>query len=203
MDRPDSLIRTPRHIVPLLALLAATAAASETPSPAGEWDVETAERELELWRHERLMARRAAPDAALAPFSTDGCSGGMSAAWALAARLAPGLAELHGERPPWEDCCVLHDRAYHSGGGAAGDAPPDARASFEARQRADVELRACVIASRERQAELLAEKYGIDESSQASIYEAIAALMYRAVRIGGVPCTGLPWRWGYGWPECG
>ena len=31
---------------------------------------------------------------------------------------------------------------------------------------------------------------------------AIADLMYRAVRIGGVPCTGLPWPWDYGWPEC-
>ena len=35
------------------------------------------------------------------------------------------------------------------------------------------------------------------------LYAAIAELMYRAVRIGGIPCSGLPWRWGYGWPECG
>ena len=36
----------------------------------------------------------------------------------------------------------------------------------------------------------------------ARIYKVIGDLMYRAVRIGGVPCSGLPWRWGYGWPEC-
>ena len=29
-----------------------------------------------------------------------------------------------------------------------------------------------------------------------------ADMMYRAVRIGGGPCTGLPWRWGNGWPGC-
>ena len=34
------------------------------------------------------------------------------------------------------------------------------------------------------------------------VYEVIGDLMYRAVRIGGIPCSGLPWRWGYGWPEC-
>ena len=33
-------------------------------------------------------------------------------------------------------------------------------------------------------------------------HEAVASLMYRAVRLGGIPCSGLPWRWGYGWPEC-
>ena len=27
-------------------------------------------------------------------------------------------------------------------------------------------------------------------------------IMYDAVRIGGMPCTGSPWRWGYGWPGC-
>ena len=30
----------------------------------------------------------------------------------------------------------------------------------------------------------------------------VGALMYRAVRVGGIPCTDLPWRWGYGWPQC-
>jgi len=23
------------------------------------------------------------------------------------------------------------------------------------------------------------------------------------VRVAGGPCTGLDWRWGYGWPDCG
>ena len=33
-------------------------------------------------------------------------------------------------------------------------------------------------------------------------YETISEAMYQAVRAGGAPCSGLPWRWGYGWPQC-
>jgi hypothetical protein len=44
--------------------------------------------------------------------------------------------------------------------------------------------------------------YGLSGQEVETLYAAIAALMYRAVRVGGMLCTGLPWRWGYGWPEC-
>ena len=44
--------------------------------------------------------------ATIKPFTTDGCSGGMSASWRLIFRRAP----------PWEGECVEHDRAYHAGG---------------------------------------------------------------------------------------
>jgi hypothetical protein len=187
-------------LLPLL-LAGAAARAEDTPARAG-WDAEAAERELELWRHERLMATRGRADAVLDPFATDGCSGGLSAAWAYAARLAPELARRHGERPPWEACCVAHDRGYHTGGGSGADAPAGARESFERRKRADLDLRACVLASRDAQAAVLAEEYGLDEAAQQTLYEAIAEIMYRAVRLGGVPCSSLPWRWGYGWPDC-
>ncbi len=40
------------------------------------------------------------------PFTTDGCSGGMSAFWRLIFRCAP----------PWEDLCIAHDKAYWKGG---------------------------------------------------------------------------------------
>ena len=40
------------------------------------------------------------------PFTTDGCSGGMSVAW----------LRVSGGPPPWEDACVEHDRAYWKGG---------------------------------------------------------------------------------------
>lgn len=40
------------------------------------------------------------------PFTTDGCSGGMSWLWRKIARRAP----------PWEGACVEHDRAYWQGG---------------------------------------------------------------------------------------
>lgn len=41
-------------------------------------------------------------------FTTDGCSGGMTALWRL----------LYRCDPPWNDLCVEHDRAYHAGGTA-------------------------------------------------------------------------------------
>lgn len=40
------------------------------------------------------------------PFTTDGCSGGMSLIW----------PRLFGHPPPWEGACVEHDRAYWQGG---------------------------------------------------------------------------------------
>jgi hypothetical protein len=40
------------------------------------------------------------------PFTTDGCSGGMTALWRLVSR----------RDPPWQGACVEHDRAYWRGG---------------------------------------------------------------------------------------
>lgn len=40
------------------------------------------------------------------PFTTDGCSGGMTACWKLVFRKAP----------PWNDACVAHDKVYWQGG---------------------------------------------------------------------------------------
>ena len=56
------------------------------------------------------------------PFTTDGCSGGLSFAWRL----------LFGSVTPWEDCCIEHDRVYWRGGTAA------------SRRAADRALLACV-----------------------------------------------------------
>jgi hypothetical protein len=58
------------------------------------------------------------------PFTTDGCSGMMSWLWWT----------LFGEGPPWEGCCIAHDRAYWMGGTA------------EQRRVADRQLRECVAA---------------------------------------------------------
>ena len=46
------------------------------------------------------------------------------------------IAAAHEGVPPWEGCCVTHDRAYHAGG-----ADPDPEASYAARIAADEELR--------------------------------------------------------------
>ena len=134
--------------------------------------------------------------AALTAFVSDGCSGGLSAVWASTSAAIPELARTHGTRPPWENCCVAHDRAYHAGG------PLDAEASFLARLSADETLRQCVINIGLDRTEELAAAYGINHEQVGRLYKSIAALMYRAVRLGGAPCTTLTWRWGFGWPPC-
>lgn len=156
------------------------------------------ERSLEVWRHEPLRRVKADLSATLAPFTTDGCSGGLSAGWEYLAFHLPDLAAKHGDVPPWESCCVEHDRAYHTGGRREATAEE----SFEARKHADLTLESCVVAvGREREPQLQSE-YGLSQQQAADLYAAVAAVMYRAVRLGGVPCSGLPWRWGYGWPQC-
>lgn len=139
---------------------------------------ETLSRSVEMPGQRALMAL-VAEGAPLAPFATDGCSGGMSATWHIAIGVWPGLATNQGESPPWEACCVRHDRAYHDAGGAR-----TAEQSYSARLAADSALRDCV------------------RESGSDGYGVLAEAMYGAVRIGGGPCTGLPWRWGYGYPDC-
>lgn len=74
--------------------------------------------------HSTRMYRPAAAEAIIPdyPFTTDGCSGGMTAGWKLVFR----------QDPPWNECCVTHDRAYWRGGTRA------------ERRTADRELMKCV-----------------------------------------------------------
>lgn len=72
---------------------------------------------------------------------SDGCSGGMSAAYA---RLPQWVHERFGETLPWHDCCVEHDRAYYYGG------------NREQKLAADEALKRCVAATlQDEQAGLL------------------------------------------------
>lgn len=132
-----------------------------------------------------------------APFVTDGCSGGLSSAWLAIAHLLPSFAETHAERPPWEACCVTHDRAYHAAGGAR-----TAEASHRARLDADEALRTCVRDTGMLRTPQLIESYQLTEAQVTAAYALIADAMFNAVRLGGGPCSGLPWRWGYGYPGC-
>lgn len=145
--------------------------------------------------HARLMS--IVDGSQIAPFETDGCSGGMSEIWGQLAEAMPSFRTAHGETPPWEACCVTHDRAYHDAGGAT-----DATSSYNARLAADDALRACVIDTSSGREEELAVLYGLSPKAVDVIYRMVGAAMYHAVRAGGRPCTGLPWRWGYGWPDC-
>ena len=153
---------------------------------------------FEIGRHESLVKLKRSKDARIAPFASDGCSGGLSAGWTLIASALPAFSERHGDHPPWERCCLKHDRVYHTGGARSADA----QASFEARRTADRQLRQCVIQVGEKRAPELMAEYGLSGVEVAWLYRRIADTMYAAVRSGGAPCTGLSWRWGFGWPHC-
>lgn len=178
-------------------LLASGATAQEIALP----EVSVISRTFELPAQRRLSDRIARPDAELAPFVTDGCSGGLSAGWQLAAQILPGFVEAHDDEPPWQHCCVIHDRAYHD---ASGETDPER--SLTARLTADMALKTCVAAQAVAEdtafSETLRSTYNLSADQIARTYDLIAVTMFQAVRVGGLPCSGLPWRWGYGWPAC-
>lgn len=160
--------------------------------------MEIMERSLELGWHEQLLQRKNQAGSVLRVFTTDGCSGGLSSGWSYLVSVVSRAREIHGDLPPWESCCIAHDRLYHPGG----TTNASAQESFEARKAADLGLESCVLATGVERAPQLSQEYGVTSEQVIALYELIAALMYRSVRIGGVPCSGLPWRWGYGWPRC-
>lgn len=189
-----------RQLLVIFALILFFAVDSRAEEGGGKFKmgIDALERQLETGRHELLTAHKKDPQSQLVPFTTDGCSGGLSVGWEYLAGKIEKFQNHHGVRPPWESCCVTHDRPYHTGGGRQFD-PEE---SFEARKKADLELRTCVRESAIDRVQKLMVEYDLSREEIERLYEIIADLMYRAVRIGGMPCTGLPWRWGYGWPEC-
>ncbi|MEM8729551.1 MAG: hypothetical protein AAGF79_06485 [Pseudomonadota bacterium] len=176
----------------------------------------TVQRTVEAPAHRALLAVIDDPETQLAPFVSDGCSGGMSAAWR-------GLSDLFAQEedaagagaPPWEDCCRAHDRLYHDAAGSAGsaraagtdrttgaDRDAAVAASYAARLQADIALRACVIDYGETHVDGLSQSYEVSHAQIRMAYRAIGQTMFIAVRFGGAPCSGLPWRWGFGYPHC-
>ena len=87
--------------------------------------------------------------------------------------------------------------AYHSGGASL-----DPEKSFANRSIADGALRECVIGTGRKRLSEIADFYEVEEDEVDKAYRAIASAMYVAVRLGGAPCSGMPWRWGYGYPHC-
>ncbi|WP_420585222.1 hypothetical protein [Ruegeria sp.] len=174
---------TVRKLAVLLALMAGPSAAQDFM------------RTLEMPSHRALFAQRG--DAEPIPFETDGCSGGLSASWRFVAETFPKFSALYEAHPPWEYCCVTHDRAYHNAGGAS-----HAEESFEARLSADDALRTCVKQHGEDNAEDYAIRYDMTPNQIRTAHSVTAEAMHAAVRLGGGPCSGLPWRWGFGYPGC-
>ena len=173
-----------------LSVLLGTSAAN-----AADWS-EQLSRAVELPAHRWLAEQRTASSEPT-KFETDGCSGGMSTLWTFVAEHYPAFSVAHGGVPPWESCCVTHDQAYHKAG-----TDPAPEASYDARLAADEALRQCVKATASIRDSVLMEEYGMSAAQVRGSYNAISEAMFQAVRLGGGPCTGLPWRWGYGYPHC-
>jgi hypothetical protein len=167
------------------------------PVSAQDWTSGTVAGTLEGPAHEALVTLMAQPETTLAPFETDGCSGGLSDVWQVVASRFPSFAEAHQSLPPWEGCCVTHDRAYHNAGKAT-----EAGTSFEARLSADLALETCVVETATDRVDAMADVYDVNPDQIERAYGSIAKAMFLAVRFGGAPCSGLSWRWGYGYPAC-
>lgn len=182
-------------VIALCATLSLPAHAQTDTMSEPEPEAETSA--FEIWLHRPLMKLVNAPEDLLSPFTTDGCSGGMSDGWVVMAKVVPELAEEIGSTPPWEPCCITHDRAYHNAGGAK-----TAIQSALARLQADEDLRACVLTWADPEATRMNALYNIPESQTQLAYSVLASGMYNAVRVGGAPCSLWSWRWGYGYPEC-
>jgi len=140
-----------------------------------------------------LKQTRERPETELSAFVSDGCSGGLSAGWQLLAEHSPRFRQRYGDQPPWEECCVAHDRIYWQG---------ETENGYQLRKQADLALRQCVIDEGEQQAETLAPALEMNPEQVEDWFRQSAELMYVSVRLGGGPCSGLPWRWGFGWPHC-
>lgn len=155
--------------------------------------LEQVAREVEELNMQRLRAQQMRSDVTIDAFKTDGCSGGMSEAWKSVAGVWPEFAQSVGASPPWEYCCVAHDRDYWRG---------ETQNGYDQRLQADLELKHCVEQAGIEQSEALAERTGLAQAELRELFDLAAEFMYQAVRLGGGPCTGLAWRWGHGWPRC-
>lgn len=175
-------------LLSLLAVLLLLFTNAARANPLGE-----AARLLEEANMERLHAQQTQPGVIISAFRTDGCSGGLSDSWKTLAKIWPDWARTIGEVPPWESCCVAHDRDYWRGESIEG---------FDKRLRSDFILRQCVESTGQTQADEFANRLGIPRQDVIEVFNLTAELMFHAVRVGGGPCTGLAWRWGHGWPPC-
>ncbi len=154
-------------------------------------DFDAYRRLFEEVQMERLAELQS--NAEIRAFSTDGCSAGLSEGWRLLARSLPVFSRKFGDRPPYEVCCVAHDRSYWQGQTTQG---------YQRRREADELLRQCVMDTGMRIKAEVASEFSLSEATIENNFRIISELMYQAVRVGGLPCSYMPWRWGYGWAHC-
>lgn len=131
----------------------------------------------------------------LSSFSSDGCSGNVSALWDNSVKTLsskfPSFSDKYSatQQIPFEEACVVHDKVYHLGEGG-----------YIGRLRADNELRMAIIDYSIDNSEEIKKRTGIKSTEEVIfMYEFIAETIYRGVRLGGAPCTGMPYAWGFGY----
>ena len=83
---------TPRSVLAIgsAILLLAEAAAGDPVKHA-----DAISRVVEMPAHKALQRVISKPETTLSPFTTDGCSGGLSGAWSLVADQFPGYESIH------------------------------------------------------------------------------------------------------------
>jgi hypothetical protein len=133
----------------------------------------------------------------ITPFVSDGCSGNLSKNWHRDIQNLSGLSSEFAERYqdeqqiPFESACVSHDESYHKGTGG-----------YSARLQADNTLRADIIAYGITNADDIQQRTMLGSPEEVMfVYEKIAEVIYQGVRLGGAPCTGEPYAWGYGYKQ--
>jgi hypothetical protein len=131
----------------------------------------------------------------LAPFASDGCSGNVSKNWRVVveqmSETSRSFAEAYqgAQNIPFEYACVKHDQAYHTGDGG-----------YVGRLQADIQLRSEIISYGIENAATVQSRAGLNTPEEAIfLYELLTEAVYRGVRLGGAPCTGEPYAWGYGY----
>jgi hypothetical protein len=159
----------------------------------GKEVIEEIDQDIEAWQMEQLASIQRREGIQIKPFASDGCSGGLSDGWSAFINNFPRYEEVIGMKPPWESCCVEHDRTYWQG---------DTQDGYHRRLQADQTLRECVLAQGREQRSVYAREFSVSKKKVDEVYKIISDVMYHTVRLGGKPCSRLPWRWGYGWPHC-
>ena len=120
-------------------------------------------REIEEFRMRQLQSVQVAAE--IMPFTTDGCSANQSKNWEVLAQVLPVFADEFGQKPPWEDCCVAHDKLYWQGDVADG---------YHHRVAADQELKACIVATGDKLAAELSSPYSVSEEKIGAAFATIS-----------------------------
>lgn len=185
--------KSKRRVIAAMLIVSSMAVSRANTDDTSESTLHEVNAQFEIWQMSILARIQTTPGFTIQPFTTDGCSGGMSEAWYFIAGKIPAFASRYGNKPPWEECCVEHDKAYWRG---------ETEHGYEKRLAADKQLQQCVFDFGKQHAQEYAEKYELQIATVEQNFSIAADLMYHAVRAGGKPCSFLPWRWGYGWPQC-